>query len=164
MIAFEQPCGLLQLHNRIGSKAGGRVMSLREKMEVHRTNAVCASCHARMDPIGFGLENFDVAGRYREHDDGFPECIIEGSGQIVGVGEFNGPRELSELLVENDYVDACAVKQFLTFALGRQPSAYESELLTDLTGGFRSGGHDFKAFIVDFIASERFARLSEERL
>lgn len=124
----------------------------------------CAGCHNLVDPIGFGLENFDVAGRYREHDDGLPECIIEGSGQIVGVGEFNGPRELSELLVENDYVDACAVKQFLTFALGRQPSAYESELLTDLTGGFRSGGHDFKAFIVDFIASERFARLSEERL
>jgi hypothetical protein len=117
-----------------------------------------------VDPIGFGLENYDMAGRYREHDDGMPECIIKGSGEIVGVGSFRGPGELSQLLVDNDYVDACAVQQFLTFALGRPTSEYESELLAEMVGAFRNGGHDFKAFIVDFIASERFARRAEERL
>ncbi len=124
----------------------------------------CAGCHSLVDPIGFGLENFDVAGRFREHDDGLPECIIEGSGEIVGVGEFSGPGELSELLVENDYIDACAVKQFLTFALGRETTSYETALLSELTEAFRSGNHDFKTFIVDFIASDRFARLAEQRL
>ena len=124
----------------------------------------CAGCHSLTDPIGFGLENFDAAGRYREHDDGLPECVIEGSGEIVGVGAFSGPAELSELLVDNGYIDACAVRQFLTFALGRPPSSYEDHLVEEITGSFRSGQHDFNAFIVDFIASDRFARLSQERI
>lgn len=124
----------------------------------------CAGCHNLVDPIGFGLENFDVAGRYREYDDGLPECTIAGSGEIVGVGEFNGPGELSELLVDNDYVDACAIKQFLTFAIGRETTTYETGLLDEITAAFRSSNHDFKAFIVDFIASDRFARRAEENL
>ena len=131
----------------------------------HRDQSTsCAGCHSLVDPIGFGLENFDVAGRYREHDDGVPECLIEGSGEIVGIGEFSGPGQLSELLVENDYVDACAVQQFLTFALGREVTSYEGALLSEMTEAFRSGNHDFKGFIVDFIASDRFARRAEERL
>lgn len=124
----------------------------------------CAGCHSLTDPIGFGLENYDVAGRYREHDDGLPECIIEGSGEIVGVGSFSGPAELSQLLVENDYIDACAVKQFLTFALGRPTTSYEASLVEEMTAAFRTGQRDFKAFLVDFIASDRFARRAEERL
>jgi hypothetical protein len=131
----------------------------------HRDQSTsCASCHSLVDPIGFGLENYDIAGRYREHDDGLPECVIEGSGEIVDVGSFSGPGELSRLLVDNDYVDACAVQQFLTFALGRPTSAYEQELLQEMVESFRSGQHDFKAFVVDFIASERFARRAQERL
>jgi hypothetical protein len=136
-----------------------------ERYAEHRDqSSSCAGCHSLMDPIGFGLENFDVAGRYREHDEGLPECIIDGAGEIAGVGAFNGPGELSELLVENDYVDACAVKQFLTFALGRETSSYEAVLLQEMTESFRSGNHDFRTFIVDFIASDRFARRAEERL
>jgi hypothetical protein len=115
-----------------------------------------------VDPIGFGLENFDIAGRYREHDDGLPECTIEGSGEIVGIGDFSGPGELSQLLVDNGYVDACAVEQFLRFALGREVTEYEEALLDEMTEAFRAGNHDFKAFIVEFIASERFARYAQE--
>jgi hypothetical protein len=136
-----------------------------ERYAEHRDqSSSCAGCHSLVDPIGFGLENYDIAGQYREHDDGLPECIIEGSGEIVGVGEFSGPGELSELLVENEYVDACAVEQFLTFALGRETTSYEAALVQEMTASFRSGNHDFKAFIVDFIASDRFARRAEERL
>jgi hypothetical protein len=116
------------------------------------------------DPIGFGLENYDNAGRYREYDDGLPECIIEGKGEIVGVGEFSSPAELSQLLVDNEYVDACAVRQFMTFAWGRPPSIYEEELLTEMTDSFRGGAYDFKSFMLAFIASDRFARRAQERL
>ena len=136
-----------------------------ERYAEHRDQSnSCASCHSLVDPIGFGLENYDLAGRFREHDDGQPECIIEGSGEIVDVGSFSGPAELSRLLVENDYVDACAVQQFLTFALGRPSHAYEDELLQEMIDSFRTDGHDFKAFVVDFIASDRFARRAQERL
>jgi hypothetical protein len=124
----------------------------------------CAGCHSLVDPIGFGLENYDIAGRYREHDEGLPECLIEGSGEITGLGEFSGPAELSELLVDNGYVDACAVRQFMTFAFGRPPTSYENALVDEMVESLRSGQHDFKAFIVDFIASDRFARRAEEGL
>jgi hypothetical protein len=134
-----------------------------ERYAEHRDQSTsCAGCHSLMDPIGFGLENFDIAGRYREHDDGLPECTIEGSGEIVGIGDFSGPGELSQLLVDNGYVDACAVEQFLRFALGRELTEYEEALRTEMTEAFRAGNHDFKAFIVDFIASERFARYAQE--
>jgi hypothetical protein len=124
----------------------------------------CAGCHSLTDPIGFGLENYDVAGRYREHDDGLPECIIEGSGEIVEAGSFSGPGELSQLLVDNGYIDACAVQQFLTFALGRPTTTYEAELVQEMIESFREGQHDFKAFMTNFIASDRFARRAQERL
>ena len=57
-------------------------------------------CHGQMDPIGFGLENYDIAGRYREHDDGLPECTIAGDGEVAGHGSFSGPAELGALLVD----------------------------------------------------------------
>ena len=136
-----------------------------ERYAEHRDqSSSCAGCHSLVDPIGFGLENFDIAGRYREHDDGLPECTIDGGGEIVGVGDFNGPGELSQLLVDNGYVDACAVQQFLAFAFGRPTTQYEASLVEETIEEFRSGNHDFKAFIVDFIASDRFARRGEERL
>ena len=80
------------------------------------------------------------------------------------MGSFSGPGELSQLLVDNDYIDACAVQQFLTFALGRPTSSYEAELLQEMVESFRAGQHDFKAFMIDFIASDRFARRAQERL
>jgi hypothetical protein len=136
-----------------------------ERYAQHRDqSSSCAGCHSLTDPIGFGLENYDRAGRYREHDDGLPECIIEGSGEIVGIGSFSGPSELSRLLVDNGYIDACAVKQLLTFAFGRPPTSYEASLVDEMIAAFRSGQHDFKAFLVDFVASDRFARRAEERL
>ncbi|MGB5812668.1 MAG: DUF1592 domain-containing protein [Polyangiales bacterium] len=122
----------------------------------------CAGCHSLVDPIGFGLENYDVAGKYREHDDGMPECTIAGTGEIVGVGQFSSPAELSALLVDNGYIDACAVEEFLTFAWGRPPTVYEQPLLEQVTDEFRDGAHDFQSFILAFIGSERFVRKVEE--
>ncbi|KPK16056.1 MAG: hypothetical protein AMJ62_07175 [Myxococcales bacterium SG8_38] len=136
-----------------------------ERYAEHRDqSSSCAACHSLVDPIGFGLENYDIAGRYREHDDGLPECVIDGSGEIVNVGSFAGPAELSQLLVDNGYADSCAVRQFLAFALGRPTTSYEAALVEEIIEAFRAGQHDFKAFVVDFIASERFARRVEERL
>ncbi|MEM7437585.1 MAG: DUF1592 domain-containing protein [Myxococcota bacterium] len=124
----------------------------------------CAGCHSLVDPIGFGLENYDIAGRFREFDDGLPECTIMGDGEIVGVGGFSSPAELSSLLVDNGYVDGCAVEQFLTYAWGRAPTTYEDALLDEVTEEFRGGGHDFQEFVLSFIASDRFVRKVEEQL
>ena len=82
----------------IDEVATGSSMSLRQQMEKHRTNTVCASCHARMDPIGFGLENFDAIGRWRTQDGAIP---IDASGTLPDGRSFKGPDELKQILAAN---------------------------------------------------------------
>src|SRR6185436_10804814 len=73
----------------------GQSASLRQQMEQHRKDPVCASCHSRMDPLGFGLENFDGIGSWRDEDGSFP---IDASGALPDGRTFNGPVELKALL------------------------------------------------------------------
>src|SRR5262249_58149013 len=90
--------------------------SLRERMEQHRSNAVCASCHANMDPLGFALENFNAVGKWRADDEGAPiNAAITWKG-----AEIEGPRALRDaLLRESDEVVRTVAGKLLTFALGR---------------------------------------------
>ena len=76
----------------------GSAASLRDQMEAHRQNATCASCHARMDPLGFGLENFDAIGAWRTQDGKFP---IDASGTLPDGRSFKGPVELKAILNED---------------------------------------------------------------
>jgi hypothetical protein len=123
----------------------------------HRASASCASCHDQMDPIGFGLERFDVAGRYRENDDGLPECAIDGQGEVVGYGTFNGPAELGKLLLDNDLVQGCVVQQLGQFALGRAPTAADRPLLDALEQGFEGTDYAFGQLLTSYVQSEAFA-------
>jgi hypothetical protein len=97
--------------------ATGASMSLRQQMEKHRSNAVCAACHARMDPLGFGLENFDAIGRWRTEDGKFP---IDASGTLPDGRTFKGPEELEKVLVASrDDFAAALSEKMLIYALGR---------------------------------------------
>jgi hypothetical protein len=129
----------------------------------HRSNSSCAGCHDMMDPIGFGLENYDMAGRFRTHDDGKPECIIEGVGEIPSLGTFHGPKELAEVLVDAGYIEACVVQQFYSFAVGRNAEE-EVDALSELTDMFREEGHDLRSLILAYVASDRFIHRREEAL
>ena len=96
----------------------GKVLTMREQMEAHRTNPVCAACHSRMDPIGFALENYDGVGRWRAQDAG---ATIDASGKLPDGTEFEGPAGLSRLLLTKyraDFVQT-ATEKLLTYALGR---------------------------------------------
>ncbi len=73
------------------SNKDGRPLSVRQMLEMHRANPVCASCHARMDPLGLSLENFDAIGRWRTTDAGHP---IDASGVLLDGTKVDGPREL----------------------------------------------------------------------
>ena len=79
--------------------AAGKIShaSLRAQLEVHRSKPECASCHDKMDPLGFGLENFDALGRWREEDRGLP---IDAQGKLVSGKTFNGPEGLKQILLE----------------------------------------------------------------
>ncbi len=93
-------------------------LTLREAMEKHRANAICAGCHARMDPIGFALENYDGVGRWRAKDGGAP---IDASGKLPDGTAFNGPAGLRQVLVDQrreEFVST-VIEKMLTYALGR---------------------------------------------
>ena len=102
----------------------GHKLTLREAMELHRANPTCASCHARMDPVGFALENFDAIGRWREEDGGQP---IDASGTFPNGVEFSGPAGLKQTLL-TDYREqfvSTVAEKLLTYALGRGVEYYD---------------------------------------
>lgn len=93
-------------------------LTLREKVELHREQAACAVCHDRIDPPGFALENFDAIGRWRIKDG---EEVIDASGELTGIGEFQNPAEFSELLLSQKkrFVQGLS-EHLLSYALGRE--------------------------------------------
>ena len=100
-----------------------KVMTLRERLEVHRENPECAACHNRMDPLGFGLENFDGLGRWRETDQGLP---IDASGKLPSGQEFRGPEELKQILLSRaGEFERHFVRKMLGFALGRELNKFD---------------------------------------
>ncbi|MFT5355649.1 MAG: hypothetical protein ACI9KE_002868, partial [Polyangiales bacterium] len=137
-----------------------------ERYAAHRdASSGCSGCHALMDPIGFGLENYDMAGRYRDTDEGRPDCIIEGEGTLPGGGgTFSGPAELGQFLIDDGYVESCAIQQLYGFAIGREATGVEEGAVRELVEDFREEGHDLAAFITSFVASDRFAHRREEAL
>ncbi len=132
-----------------------------DRYAAHRETASCAACHAGMDLIGFGLENFDMAGRYRDHDDGHPECAISGQGTVPVLGNFSGPKELSEKLITAQKVEMCMVQHFNAFASGRARHPEDLALLTPLVERFRQGGFSFKDLMLDYVGSTDFGSKRE---
>jgi hypothetical protein len=101
-----------------------KLASVRERMEQHRKNPVCASCHARMDPLGFALENFDAIGRWRTQSEaGTP---IDSAGVLPDGTTFDGPAELRRVLASRrtEFVTTVTTK-LLTYALGRGVEYYD---------------------------------------
>ncbi len=108
------PSGVEALERDHGA---GLADTLRQRMERHRREPRCASCHRRMDPLGFGLENFDAVGGWRTHEGGRP---IDPSGELPGMGTFRGPAELKALLSSRrEAFCRCLAEKMLTYATGR---------------------------------------------
>jgi hypothetical protein len=127
----------------------------------HRSNTSCAGCHDQLDPIGFGLEQYNIAGQLRDHDEGLPQCAIAGQGEVVGHGTFSGPAELGALLVDEGLVQPCIVQQLAQFALGRKPEGSESQLLEALATSFADNDYAFDRLLIDFVAQPAFALRKE---
>lgn len=139
-----------------------------ESYAAHREMGSCAGCHNHMDPVGFGLENFDQTGRWREHDNGLPECTIAGDGQLFGAGPngealpFNGPAQLGSVLLESGAVESCLVKQVFRFAAGRREQAEDMAFLDALDASF-SANHRFDELLLEVVAAESFGYRKEEQ-
>ena len=103
--------------------SAGSTASLRQKLEQHRANPACAVCHRQMDPLGFGLENYDASGAWRDRDGNFP---IDSSGTLPSGVSFKGPKELKQILRSQPELFARNVtEKMLTYALGRGLEPYD---------------------------------------
>jgi mono/diheme cytochrome c family protein len=126
-----------------GKEAMGSA-SLRQRMELHREDPMCASCHALMDPIGFSLENFDGIGRWREKDGTF---AIDASGRLPGGDEFSGALGLREVLAtkRGEQFVRCLGEKLLTYALGRGMEYYDRVALDQIVKQVKAGNYRFSA-------------------
>jgi hypothetical protein len=129
--------------------------SLRERLEEHRSNESCAVCHRRMDPLGFGLENFDAIGAWREMDGRFE---IDASGTLPGDVSFSGPDELVQILVEQNggkFV-RCLTKKLLTYALGRGLTSQDRCAVDRIERELAESDYRFRTLIGAIVTSAPF--------
>lgn len=121
-------------------------------------------CHKQMDPIGFGLENYDSAGRFREFQKDRPDCPISGEGALEGIGAFNGPKELSDLLIQQPDLSECVVTQLYRFAMGRyELDKADLAFIEHLTAGSAPSGEIAVVdALLDFVSSPEFRMRREE--
>ncbi|HEY6081059.1 MAG TPA: DUF1588 domain-containing protein [Polyangiaceae bacterium] len=133
-----------------------------DRYDAHRTLASCKACHAQLDPIGYGLENYDIAGRYRTHDDAHEECILPGTGSLPGYGEFSGPGQLAKLLVQSGELEQCFVQHLMSYAAGRELRPEEDAAQGALLASFKADGYALPLTLGKLVADERFALRQEE--
>ncbi len=131
--------------------------TLRQKMVQHRVNPLCASCHERMDTIGFGLENFDAIGRWRDSEDAAGKFKIDASGKLPGIGEFAGPSELRTLLTnEKDQFVRNFVGQLMTFGLGRGMEYYDRCAINRIADTVAKKQYRFSTIVIEIVKSDPF--------
>lgn len=133
-----------------------------DRYAAHRENAACAGCHSLMDPLGFGLENYDELGRYREHDKDRPDCPVRSQGELIGVGTFSGPAELGARLLESRQLHSCFVRQFYHFATGRKDRDDDASAISALGSFFESAEYDFAELLLAYVTAPAFRHRSVE--
>ncbi|QDT36581.1 DUF1592 domain-containing protein [Stratiformator vulcanicus] len=136
------------------TQAAAPDLSLREQLEQHRVNPSCVSCHRTMDAIGFGFENFDAIGRWRDHDKDRP---IDSAGDLPSGESFQSSRELIAILSkrEEDFVRHLSGK-LLTFAIGRGVEYYDRVALDEIVQRTKPRSHRFQDLIREVVLSRPF--------
>jgi hypothetical protein len=149
----------------------------RQLMVEHVENPSCAACHRLMDPIGFGLENYDAIGRWRQNetiriaterdeeggrrrDPKTVDLAIEPEGEIAGLPDsaFSEPIKLGQILAESPVCQQCVVRQMFRYAYGRRETAADEETIDQLFASFRDSGFRFKDLLIALVRSPEFLR------
>jgi hypothetical protein len=146
------PPGVLDLEE---SEEAELLGSLRERMEQHRTDPTCAVCHRKMDALGFGFENYDGIGAWRERDGRFK---IDPAGQLPGEQHFSGPAQLRELLKtqRRDEFVRCFCKKMLTYALGRGLESYDRLTVDQIVAEVERNDCRFSSVVMAVVQSDPF--------
>jgi hypothetical protein len=133
-----------------------------ERYDAHRQLESCKACHAQLDPIGYGLESYDIGGRFRSHDDANEACLLPGSGELPGHGPFSGPGQLARLLVDSGELEQCFVQHLMSYAVGRELRAEEEAARDALLASFKSDAHDAQRLLASLVSDERFGLRQED--
>jgi hypothetical protein len=137
----------------------GPPKTIREKLEIHRTNPACNGCHRMMDPLGLGMEDFDQFGRHRtSYDTG---QLVDDGGDLDGVA-FHGAKQLGELLSKDARTTSCLVKQFFRYASSRLEADSERIVLEGLDKAFVKSGYLLKPLLLELVTSDGFRYLMPE--
>ncbi len=130
-------------------------MTLRERFELHRSDAVCANCHRLLDPIGFGLENFDAIGRWRDCDDN--GATIDASGELPGGVRFASPRELKTMVAGRlDDFTRTLIEKLLAYALCRRLEGYDEIVVDELMQQVSEDGYRMQTLVTAVVTSYPF--------
>jgi hypothetical protein len=141
--------------------AVGATASLRQQMEQHRKNPVCASCHTRMDPLGFALENYDAVGAWRTQDGKFP---IDASGSLPDGRNFSGAQGLEQVLAASPKAFAqCISEKMLTYALGRGLQNYDRPAVNGIVDKLTGDGYRFSSMVMGIVESLPFQKEQKDR-
>jgi hypothetical protein len=134
-----------------------RKLTLRQLMEVHRRDALCASCHARMDPIGLALEEYNALGLWRDRDLGKP---IDTAGQLITGEKFTDARELGRVIANQRRGDfyRCLSEKMLTYAIGRGVEYYDAPTIDGLVESLERDGGKLRTLVQGIVASAPFEK------
>ncbi len=145
------------LKEQKSDKDGG---SLRQRLEAHRTDPTCASCHKRMDPLGFALENFDAIGKWRDKDG---ETTIDPSGVLPNGKKIGGADDLKKALLErkDDFV-RCLATKMLTYAVGRGVEPYDRCTIDDVCANAKQSNYRFSSVLIGIVKSDAFQKRRAE--
>jgi hypothetical protein len=148
--------------------ANGTVLSMRERLSEHRKNPACASCHARMDPLGFALENFDATGKWRAVEFAGPtdasRLPIDASGQLIDGTKFEGVSGLRRALQAyyGEFVYTMTEK-LLTYALGRGVESHDAPAVRKVVRDTKADDYRFSSLVMSIVKSLPFQmRMSQD--
>lgn len=131
-----------------------KVLSVRERLEQHRENPVCAACHRMMDPIGFSLENFDAIGAWRTKDSGFP---VDASGKMFDGTNLDGPVSLRQaILNHSDAFLGTFSQNLLAYGLGRVVDYRDMPVVRSINRDAAIDGNRFSTFVLSIVRSAPF--------
>jgi hypothetical protein len=136
------------------SKTGASPKSVRERLALHRENPVCGSCHSRIDPMGFALENFDVLGKWRDKDGNQP---VDASAELLDGTRFEGPMGLRKVLLDRkDLFVRNLASKLLGYALGRGLTLEDSCTVDDIVAKVKQSDYSSRTLLEEVVLSRPF--------
>ncbi|MEO8373296.1 MAG: DUF1592 domain-containing protein [Candidatus Solibacter sp.] len=140
----------------------GATASLRQQMEKHRADATCASCHNKMDPLGFGLENYDGIGKWRTMDGKF---AVDSSGSLPNGKTFTTPDEMRAVLKSQlPQFSRCIVEKMLTYSLGRGLGSYDRRTVDEIDRKLAASNYGFQGLVYEIVHSLPFQSRRGEQI